>query len=52
MVVWMNILFFLTPKSEVTYIYDNDTLGETLDKMEYNKFTEVPIFDHLDGTYL
>ena len=43
MVVWMNILFFLTPKSEVTYIYDNDTLGETLDKMEYNKYTEVPI---------
>jgi len=52
MVVWMNILFFLTPKSEVTYIYDNDTLGETLDKMEYNKYTEVPIIDHLDGTYL
>lgn len=28
----MNILFFLTPKSEVAYIYDDDTLWQALEK--------------------
>lgn len=48
----MNILFFLTPKSEVAYIYDNDTLRQTLEKMEYHRYTAIPIIDHQDGTYI
>lgn len=48
----MNILFFLTPKSEVDYIYDDDTLGQTLEKMEHNKYTAIPIINHEDGTYV
>lgn len=48
----MNILFFLTPKSEVDYVYDDDTLGQTLEKMEYNKYTAIPIISHVDGTYV
>ena len=50
--VSMNILFFLTPKSEVDYVYDDDTLGQTLEKMEYNKYTAIPIISHVDGTYV
>ena len=30
----MNILFFLTPKSEVAHIYEDDTVRQALDKME------------------
>ena len=48
----MNILFFLTPKSEVDYVYDDDTLWQTLEKMEYNKYTAIPIISHEDGTYV
>jgi len=48
----MNILFFLTPKSEVAYIYDNDTLRQALEKMEYHRYMAVPIIDHRDGTYI
>ena len=46
----MNILFFLTPKSEVDYVYDDDTLWQTLEKMEHNKYTAIPIINHEDGT--
>ena len=48
----MNILFFLTPKSEVDYVYDDDTLWQTLEKMEHNKYTAIPIINHEDGTYV
>ena len=34
----MNILFFLTPKSDVAYIFENETLRQTLEKMEHRKF--------------
>ena len=30
----MNILFFLTPKSDVAYISEDDTLRQALEKME------------------
>ena len=39
----MNILFFLTPKSEVAYINDDDTLRQALEKMEHHKYAAVPI---------
>lgn len=46
----MNILFFLTPKSEVAYIYENETLRQTLEKMEHRKFSCIPLLS-LDGKY-
>lgn len=39
----MNILFFLTPKSEVAYINEDDTIRQALEKMEYHKYSAVPI---------
>ena len=33
----MNILFFLTPKSEVIYVNEEDTVGQAMDTMEKYK---------------
>ena len=47
----MNILFFLTPKSEVAFIYEDYTLRQTLEKMEYHKYSSIPILTK-DGKYV
>ncbi|MEF9990517.1 MAG: CBS domain-containing protein [Romboutsia sp.] len=47
----MNILFFLTPKSEVAYIYEDYTMRQTLEKMEYHRYSAIPIIDK-DGKYV
>lgn len=47
----MNILFFLTPKSEVAYIYDDYTLRQGIEKMEYHGYSAVPIINR-DGKYV
>ncbi len=47
----MNILFFLTPKSEVDFIYDNFTLRQTMDRMDHYGYTAVPILDR-EGRYV
>lgn len=47
----MNILFFLTPKSEVAYIYDEESLRQALEKMEYHKYSAVPIISR-QGRYV
>ena len=46
----MNILFFLTPKSEVAYIFEDETLRQTLEKMEHRKFSCIPLLS-ADGRY-
>ena len=46
----MNILFFLTPKSEVAYIFENETLRQTREKMEHRKVSCIPLLS-LDGKY-
>ena len=46
----MNILFFLTPKSDVAYIFESETLRQTLEKMEHSKFSCIPLLS-LDGKY-
>lgn len=47
----MNILFFITPKSEVAYINEEDTLRQALEKMEYHKYSAVPMISR-DGNYV
>ena len=39
----MNILFFLTPKVDVAYIYDTFSLRQVLEKMEYHKYSCIPV---------
>ncbi|MFA6663262.1 MAG: CBS domain-containing protein [Lachnospiraceae bacterium] len=47
----MNILFFLTPKDEVNYIYDTDTLRQVIEKMDAHRFSSVPIINEATGYY-
>ena len=47
----MNILFFLTPKSEVAHIYEDDTVRQALDKMEGFRYSTIPLLSK-DGTYV
>lgn len=47
----MNILFFLTPKNEVAYIYEDETLRQALEKMEYHKYSAVPVINR-NGRYI
>ncbi len=47
----MNILFFLRPKSGVTYLTIGNTLRQGLEKMKNSGYKEVPVLDK-DGTYI
>lgn len=47
----MNILFFLTPKNEVAYIYDHESLRQALEKMEYHKYSALPMINR-QGKYI
>ncbi len=46
----MNILFFITPKSEVACVYEEDSLRQALERMEYHKYSSVPILNR-NGEY-
>lgn len=41
----MNIMFFLKPKIEVAYIYDDCTLRQVLETMEYHKYASIPMLN-------
>ncbi|MFR8547675.1 MAG: CBS domain-containing protein [Lachnospiraceae bacterium] len=47
----MNILFYLVPKSEVMYLFDDYSLRQALEKMEYHRYSSVPIINHA-GNYI
>ncbi|MDD6201912.1 MAG: CBS domain-containing protein [Lachnospiraceae bacterium] len=47
----MNILFFLTPKSEVAVVEEDDTLRQVLEKMEHHGYAAVPLITK-DGKYV
>jgi CBS domain-containing protein len=46
----MNIAFFLTPKKEVVYMPLHSTMRQALERMEYHRYTAVPLIDEL-GKY-
>lgn len=41
----MNIAFFLTPKSDVVYETEASTMRQVMERMEYHRYTAVPIID-------
>ncbi|MEG0305667.1 MAG: CBS domain-containing protein, partial [Oscillospiraceae bacterium] len=41
----MNILFFLTPKNDVAFLYDDFTLRQALEKMEHHRYSSIPILN-------
>ena len=47
----MNIMFFLKPKSEVAYIYDDDTVRQVLERMEYHRYSCIPMLNR-QGKYV
>ena len=47
----MNIMFFLTPKSNVAYIYDDYSLRQALEKMEFHKYSAIPMINR-KGLYV
>jgi len=47
----MNIAFFLVPKKEVICLPANSTMRQALEKMEYHRYTAVPLIDE-DGKYV
>lgn len=50
-VVIINILFFLTPKAEVAFLEENYNLRQVLEKMEYHKYSAIPILNS-EGEYI
>mgnify|MGYP001853262941 CR=1 FL=1 len=46
----MNILFFLKPKSTVSFIYSDHTVRQGLEKMRAHGYTAIPVI-HRDGRY-
>ena len=47
----MNIAFFMRPKQETTYISQDFTVRQALEKMHNSRFTAVPVLDK-DGRYV
>lgn len=47
----MNILFLLKIKGDVSYIYDNNTLRQGLEKMHRHGYTAIPVISR-DGDYV
>ena len=47
----MNILFFLHPKQEVAYVYDDCTLRQVLKTMEHHKYASIPMLNR-QGEYV
>ena len=49
----MNIAFFITPKSQVTYLYDDYTVRQCLEKMRFHGYAAIPVINrqgHYVGT--
>ncbi|TCL68489.1 CBS domain-containing protein [Hydrogenispora ethanolica] len=46
----MNIAFFLIPKNEVVYLPIKCTMRQALEKMEYHRYTAIPLIDE-NGKY-
>ena len=47
----MNVAFFLTPKTEVIYEKIDATMRQVLERMEYHRYTAIPLIDD-EGKYV
>ena len=39
----LNLLFFLTPKANCAYLYEDFTLRQALERMEHSGYAAIPI---------
>lgn len=47
----MNIMYFLIPKCDVAYVYEDFNVRQVLEKIEYYKYSAMPVISR-DGKYL
>ena len=47
----MNVIFFLTPKTKLEYLYDTNTIRQGLEKIRVKGFTAIPIISK-DSKYI
>lgn len=47
----MNITFFLIPKIKVEFLFEDFSLRQAIEKMEYHRYSVVPVLSK-DGKYL
>lgn len=41
----MNVAFFLRPKFQVSYVFENDSLRAGLEKMKHHGYTSIPVLN-------
>ena len=51
MTIGLNVFELLTPKSSVSFILDNFTVRQAVEKMLFHKFSVVPVLNS-DGEYV
>lgn len=47
----MNIAYFLTPKQDTAFLYEDYTVRQALEKMRAHGYTRIPVIDR-EGRYL
>ncbi len=47
----MNIAFFMTPKAESAFLYDDYTMRQALERMHHHGYSAVPVLDR-EGHYV
>lgn len=48
----MNILFFLSPKMGLEFLYDDETALDALNKIKALTYTAIPVVSRSDGRYI
>lgn len=48
----MNVLYYLTPKKDVEFLFDDFTIRQALEKMEFHRYSTIPVISRVDGRYL
>lgn len=46
-----NILFYLVPKSDVMFLYEDYSVRQAIEKMEFHRYSSVPIINR-EGKYV
>lgn len=47
-----NIAFYITPKAEVEYLFDDFSVRQALEKMQFHRYAMIPVLEKGTGKYL
>lgn len=47
----MNVLFFLLPKVEIEFVYEDFSVRQAVEKMSFHRFSVIPVIDR-EGKYV